>query len=414
MLNAKNQLNKRIRKRNYSGSGVIVSAGILVAVIAVIALLLIVTVISFSTTFASKTGTTRTVTQTAYATSIVNFGNVSTQGLNPEQIYAYANQSIVTLQGVQVSTTNTIFGPQSATEQVLGSGFVVKYSNAFYVVTNYHVAGATSNLTITFSNGDSYPAKVIGADPYSDLAIVTTQQAPVSEFHPLALATSASLVVGQYVLAIGNPYGLSGTMTFGIISQLGETIQDPTAGNFSIADVVQFSAPINPGNSGGVLLNANGSVVGITTATVSGSQGIGFAIPADTIIRELPALITNGSYDKHSYLGVEEVDMNYQLAQATGANVTYGTLIETVVPNGPAAQAGIVGGTKTVTIEGSQYLIGGDIIVGINGTRIINENALASYLEEHTISGQMINVEIIRSGQYANVNLTLGTRPPTS
>ncbi len=215
-------------------------------------------------------------------------------------------------------------------------------------------------------------------------------------------------------MAMGKPYGLSGTMTFGIISQLGQTIQDPTAGNFSIADVIQFSAPINPGNSGGALLNANGSVVGITTATMSGSQGIGFAIPSSTIIRELPSLITTGSYDKHSYIGIEELGMNYQLAQATGANVTYGVLIESVVPNGPAAKAELLGGTKTVTVEGQQYLIGGDIIVGINGTKIIDQNALASYLEEHAVSGQPVNVEIIRSGHYLNVNLTLGKRPPIS
>ena len=265
---------------------------------------------------------------------------------------------------------------------------------------------------MTFSDGNSYPATAIGSDPYSDLAIVTATSAPLSEFHPLTLVSSSSLQVGQYILAIGNPYGLSGTETFGIISQLGETIQDPTAGNFSIANIIQFSAPINPGNSGGALLNANGSVVGITTATVSGSQGIGFAIPSDTILRELPSLIANGSYTKHSYLGIGELDMNYQLAQAAGANVTYGAMIETIIPGGPAANAGLLGGTKTVTIEGSQYLIGGDIIVGINGTKIINENALASYLEQHTVAGQKISIEIIRSGHYMSVLLTLGARPP--
>lgn len=389
---------------------------VVLGVVVVVALLVAASLILFVPSVISSTDptTTTTVTQTQVLTSLVDSGNSTAQGLNPEAIYSYANESIVTLQGVQTTTTDTIFGPQTTEETILGSGFVILYSNQYYVVTNYHVAGATSNLTLTFADGNSYPATVIGSDPYSDLAIVTVSSAPLSEFHPLTLVSSSTLQVGQYVLAIGNPYGLSGTETFGIISQLGETIQDETAGNFSIADVIQFSAPINPGNSGGALLNSNGDVVGITTATVSGSQGIGFAIPSDTIIRELPSLISTGSYNEHSYLGIGEVDMNYQLAQATGANVTYGALIETVVAGGPAATAGLRGGTKTVTIEGSEYLIGGDIIVGINGTKIIDENSLASYLEEHTVAGQKIDVEIIRDGTWMSVMLTLGARPPLS
>jgi len=402
-------------RESRSTSGLVMTGKVVLGVAVVVALLLAATLIVYAPSIggAAGTTTTKTVTQTQVLNSVVNLGNSTSQGLNPEAIYAYANQSIVTLQGVQTTTTNTIFGPQTTQATILGSGFVVDYSGQYYIVTNYHVAGATSNLTVTFSDGNAYPAKAIGSDPYSDLAIVTASSAPLSEFHTLTLVSSSSLRVGQYVLAIGNPYGLSGTETFGIISQLGETIQDPSAGNFSIANIIQFSAPINPGNSGGALLDANGSVVGITTATVSGSQGIGFAIPSDTILREVPSLITNGSYTKHSYLGIGEVDMNYQLAQAAGANVTYGAMIETVVPGGPAATAGLVGGTKTVTIEGSQYLIGGDIIVGINGTKIINENALASYLEGHTVAGQRVNLEIIRSGSnYMSVLLTLGARPP--
>ncbi len=295
---------------------------------------------------------------------------------------------------------------------MLGSGFVVNYSSSYYIITNYHVAGATSNLTVTFANGDSYPAKVVGSDPYADLAIVISPQAPASEFSSLAIVSSSELRVGDSIVTIGDPYGLTGSMTEGIISQLGRTIQDPTAGNFSIANVIQFSAPINPGNSGGPLLDANGGVVGITTATVSSSQGLGFAIPSDTIIRELPSLVTNGSYTQHSYLGIQETDMNYALSQATGANVTYGALIESVVPEGPAANAGLRGGNNTVSIGGQQYLVGGDIIVSINGTRIINSDALGTYLEEHTIAGQSVSLTIIRSGdKYMTVSITLGERP---
>ena len=290
-------LAKLIQSNSVSGSrsssGMIMTTKAVVGIVVVVALLVAASFIVFTPSIgaAGDPTTTKTVTQTQVLTSVVGLGNATTQGLNPEAIHSYANESVVTLQGVQTTTTNTVFGPQTSEETILGSGFVIDYSNQYYVVTNYHVAGATSNLTLTFSGGNSYPAKVVGSDPYSDLAVVTVSSAPLSEFHPLTLVSSSTLQVGQYILAIGNPYGLSGTETFGIISQLGETIQDETAGNFSIADVIQFSAPINPGNSGGALLNANGSVVGITTATVSGSQGIGFAIPSDTILRELPSLI---------------------------------------------------------------------------------------------------------------------------
>lgn len=384
----------------------------MIVVIGVLGSLVVVGNLNGAYTVTSMKVVSTTVTtsvQRLTSLSLDSSGNNTSISLNAEQIYSATNQSIVTLAGDQLQ--NTIFG--QAYVSILGSGFVVQYAGNYYIVTNYHVAGATANLTVTFSNGDSYPAKVVGSDPYSDLAIVSSLQAPSSEYVPLTLTSSSSLQVGETIVAIGNPYGLTGSMTEGIISQLGRTIQDPTAGNFSIANVIQFSAPINPGNSGGPLLNSQGDVVGITTATVSSSQGVGFAIPSDTIIRELPSLIANGSYTKHSYLGVEEVDMNYQLAQAMGANVTYGVLIESTVQNGPAANAGIRGSTTLVTIEGQQYLVGGDIIVSINGTRIINDDALASYLEEHTVAGQTVTLGIIRGGtQYISLNLTLGARPP--
>ena len=384
----------------------------MIVVIGVLGSLVVVGNLNGAYTVTSMKVVSTTVTtsvQRLTSLSLDSSGNNTSISLNAEQIYSATNQSIVTLAGDQLQ--NTIFG--QAYVSILGSGFVVQYAGNYYIVTNYHVAGATANLTVTFSNGDSYPAKVVGSDPYSDLAIVSSLQAPSSEYVPLTLTSSSSLQVGETIVAIANPYGLTGSMTEGIISQLGRTIQDPTAGNFSIANVIQFSAPINPGNSGGPLLNSQGDVVGITTATVSSSQGVGFAIPSDTIIRELPSLIANGSYTKHSYLGVEEVDMNYQLAQAMGANVTYGVLIESTVQNGPAANAGIRGSTTLVTIEGQQYLVGGDIIVSINGTRIINDDALASYLEEHTVAGQTVTLGIIRGGtQYISLNLTLGARPP--
>src|SRR5579875_88481 len=323
-------------------------------------------------------------------------------GFDAVAIYIEANASVVTVSG---STSSGL---------VVGSGFVTAYQNSTYILTNFHVVDSVSDITVTFWDGNSYPARMIASDPYSDLAILTTE-APHFEFpHPLSLYPSSFLNVGQTVVAIGAPFGLSGSMTVGIISQLGRTLQDPTAGNFSIAAVIQFSAPINPGNSGGPLLDSNGDVVGITTAVVQSSQGVGFAIPSDTIMKEIPSLVTTGSYNQHSYLGIGGADMNYQLSQASRTNVTYGVLIENVVPGGPASNAGLRAGSQVVTIAGQQYLVGGDIIISINGTRIVNNDALATYLEEHTVSGQMVTLGIIRGGSLTSVNLKLGARPPIS
>jgi 2-alkenal reductase len=293
---------------------------------------------------------------------------------------------------------------------VLGTGFVVTYSNSYYIVTNFHVMNGLENATVAFWDGDAYPAHLIGSDAYSDLAVVSVE-APSSEFHPLQLGLSSSLKVGESVVAIGNPYGFSGTITVGIVGQLGRTMQEDTSGGFAIADTIQFSAPINPGNSGGPLLNAAGAVVGITTASASGSQGLGFAIPSDTITRELPSLIRDGSYNGHAYLGVQIADMNYELSQAMGTGVTWGVLIESVTPRGPASQAGLRGGTQNVTIQDQQYVIGGDVIVSLNGNKIVNYDALSAYMERNGVPGQTIQVGIIRQGHQMVVTVQLGTRP---
>ncbi|MDG7000580.1 MAG: trypsin-like peptidase domain-containing protein [Nitrososphaerota archaeon] len=347
----------------------------------------------------------QTTTQTVYVT---NATGSSISGLNTIQIYNSTRPSIVTVQGTQ--NQSSVFGVQLVS--VLGSGFVVLYQGSNYIITNYHVAGATSNLTVTFSDGNSYAASLVGSDPYVDLAVLSVQGAPSSEYHALQVIPSSTLPVGSPVVAIGNPFGLSGSMTFGIVSALGRTLQDPTAGNFSIADVIQFSAPINPGNSGGPLLDSNGNVVGITTAIVGGSQGVGFAIPSDTIIRELPSLISTGSYLQHSYLGIEGSDMNYQLAKAVNTSYTYGVLVASTFPGSPAARAGVRGGDTPVIVNGQQYLVGGDVIVSINGSRIVNNDALAAYLQEYTLPGQTVVLGVVRSGSVMTLSVVLGARPP--
>ena len=354
------------------------------------------------------------VTSQVYANPVVVQGTGTT--LDPVQIYAMANMSVVTVSGDAYQVSNTFYGPMNVSGSVLGTGWVVSYSNSYYIVTNFHVIDGMVNDTVTFSNGDAYQAKVVGSDPYSDLAVVSVIGAPQSEYHPLQLGVSSSLKVGESVVAIGSPYGLSGTITVGVVSQMGRTLQEDTLGGYSIAGTVQFSAPINPGNSGGPLLNSNGLVVGITTATAtdssgSSAQGLGFAIPSDTIARELPYLVHDGTYNKHPYVGVSLADMNYQLAQVTGSGVTWGVLVQSTVQGGPADKAGIKSGTQTVTVDGQQYTIGGDVIISLDGTKVVNYDAFSAYLEAHVTPGQTLQVGIIRNGKQMIVPIQLSTRP---
>ncbi|MDA4128639.1 MAG: trypsin-like peptidase domain-containing protein [Thaumarchaeota archaeon] len=366
----------------------------------------------------ATTATTQGANSTAHpqvsstTTSSVQAGSHATgTNTSAEQIYSSESNSVVTVQGDEKVTTNTFFGPQTTIQGVLASGFIVSYLTNYYVVTNYHVVNGVSNITVTFWDGNTYPATVAGTDPYSDLAIVRVHSAPTSEFAPLKVVASTAVKVGDPVYAIGNPYGLSGSFTYGIVSQLGRTIQETTAGNYSIAGVIQFSAPINPGNSGGPLLDGNGNVIGITTAVVSGSVGLGFAIPSSTIIEEIPSLVSTGRYSAHSYLGIGGTDMTYQLANAMHSTVTYGVLIENVISGGPASKAGLKGGSTTAVVEGQRYLIGGDIIVSINGTRIVNQDALSTYLTQFTVAGQTVQLGIFRSDQLTTVGVELGARP---
>ena len=278
-----------------------------------------------------------------------------------------------------------------------GSGFVYNFNGTTVVLTNYHVVHGTTGLSVTFSDGHGYSAKVLGTDPYSDLAVVSVN-APASEFKPLNIVSSSTLAVGDSVIAIGNPYGLVGSLTTGVVSALGRSITENTTGGFAIANIIQTSAPINPGNSGGPLLNAVGDVVGITTAIVSNSQGLGFAIPSDTILKEIDALITTGSYSGHSYLGVTGEDMSYSLAQQSGSSVTYGWKIASVVSGGPS--------------DGKLRV--GDIIIALDHQTITNGDDLASYLEEHTLPGDTTVITVVRGNTQIDVSVVLGSRPTPS
>jgi len=294
--------------------------------------------------------------------------------------------------------------------QVQGSGFTYNLNGKDVIVTNFHVTDQGVNVTVTFQDGNTYNATVLGSDPYSDLAVLSAG-APQSELVPLTIVSSSTLQVGDPVIAIGSPYGLTGSMTTGIISALNRTITEGTTNGYDIADIIQTSTLINPGNSGGPLLNYQGQVIGITTAIVSNSEGLGFAIPSDTILREITDLVATGSYNHHPYLGISGVDMTYDIASAMKTSVTYGVLLQQVTSGGPAEKAGLKAGTAQTMVDGNTITLGGDIITAINGNRVRNSDDLSSYLEEYTSPGQTVSLTIIRNNQSMNISVALGTRP---
>jgi S1-C subfamily serine protease len=330
---------------------------------------------------------------TAQVSSLSGFQNATYQNITIYQnatylgdLYNNVKDSVVLILGTTSDGT------------VQGSGFVYSFSGRLVVITNYHVVQGTTGLSVTFSNGHGYSATVLGQDPYADLAVVSVN-APSSEFKPLQITSSSTLSVGDQVIAIGNPYGLVGSLTTGIISAVGRTITEDTASQFAIANIIQTSTPINPGNSGGPMLNSAGDVIGVTTAVVSDSQGLAFAIPSNTILREIYALITTGSYHGHSYLGVTGADMSYDDAKQYSVNVTYGWRIAAVTSGGPS--------------DGK--LEAGDIIIAMNQVTIKNNDDLASYLEEYTLPGQSLTLIVVRNNAETPVTVVLGSRPePTT
>ncbi len=321
-------------------------------------------------------------------------------------LYENVKDSIVVISGEIVY--QSFFGIQYS--EVQGSGFIYEFEDDMFVITNYHVVSGASDIVVTFSDGNSYSGDLIGSDAYSDLAVLIVH-APSEELIPITIVSSSNLEVGDPVIAIGSPFGLGGTMTNGIISQLGRTIQDSVAGSFPIANIIQISAPINPGNSGGPLFDYQGNVIGITTAIIQDSNNLGFAIPSSTILREAESLIKTGSYNQHSWLGISGADMSYSIAQKMNVNITYGWLITQITSGGAADKAGLIGGNQQVRINNEWAIIGGDIIIAVDGTRIINGDSLMSYLEEQTTPNQIITVTIIRENQQLNIPVELGTRP---
>jgi serine protease Do len=304
---------------------------------------------------------------------------------------------------------------QAPSGEALGSGFV--WDQAGHIVTNNHVVADATSIDVTFSDGTNLPAKLVSTDPDSDLAVIKVD-APANLLQPVQMGDSKALKVGQLAIAIGNPFGLEGTMTTGIISAMGRTMPaNENAGpgaTYSIPDIIQTDASINPGNSGGVLLNDQGQVVGVTFAIESNTRsnsGIGFVIPASIVEKVVPALIEKGGY-QHSYLGISGTSLTPSLAKAMNLDSAQrGALVETVAGNGPAAKAGLKASDQQVTLDGQQTQVGGDVITAIDGQVIKGMDDVIAYLSANTSVGDSVTLTVLRDGKPLDVKITLGARP---
>jgi 2-alkenal reductase len=286
-----------------------------------------------------------------------------------------------------------------------------------HIVTNNHVIEMADALEVIFSDGSVADAQILGTDPYSDLAVIQVDVSP-ERLVPLELSNSSTLQVGQRVIAIGNPFGLDGTMTVGIISALGRTLPAQIlegSGRFSNPEIIQTDAAINPGNSGGPLLDIRGRVVGVNTAirsTTGTNSGIGFAVPVSTVRRIVPTLIKEGVY-RYPYLGIT-YDTRFTMAEIAGPlglPVTHGALIDRVTPGTAADQADLRGGDHEVEVMGTTVNAGGDIIVAIDGYKLRDFDDLIAYLVRETQVGQKVVLTVIRDGENLEVSVTLGERP---
>ena len=290
----------------------------------------------------------------------------------------------------------------------VGSGFV--FDKKGHIITNAHVIDGANKVVITFLDGRSYNAKIIGVDKFTDIAVIKVN-ADLSSLRPLLIGDSSNLKVGEPIAAIGNPFGLSGSMTSGIVSQLGRLL--PSGADFSIPDIIQTDAAINPGNSGGPLLNMRGEVVGINTAiqSITGEfTGVGFAVPSKTIAKIVPTLIEKGNYE-HPWIGISGRDIDPDLAKVLKLTDAVGFLVVTVVENSPADKAGLIGSEETVTIEGAQYPIGGDIILTVDGIEVRKIDDILIHLQRAKSVGNEMTLEVLRDGRTTNITVILQERP---
>jgi S1-C subfamily serine protease len=295
-----------------------------------------------------------------------------------------------------------------ATTNGVGSGFV--FDKNGHIITNAHVVENSDKVVVTFLDGRSYNAEVIGIDPDTDIAVIRVD-VDSSLLKPLLIGDSSNLKVGMQVVAIGNPFGLSGSMTSGIVSALGRLL--PQQSGFSIPDVIQTDAAINPGNSGGPLLNSRGEVVGINTAiqsTTGEFTGVGFSIPSNTVAKIVPKLISDGTYH-HPWVGIAGRDINPDLAKVLHLTDARGFLIVNVVEGSPADKAGLKGSLEKKEIDGVEYLIGGDVVLSVDGNVVRKIDDILIHLQRYKSVGDEMLLEILRDGRVTNIVVKLDERP---
>jgi S1-C subfamily serine protease len=291
----------------------------------------------------------------------------------------------------------------------IGSGFV--FDKEGHIVTNNHVAEASPQLLVTLADEHTVPAEVVGLDPGSDLAVLKID-VPPEQLTVAELGDSSSLRVGQRTIAIGNPFGLERTVTTGIVSSLGRTLERDDS-SFLLAQVIQTDAAINPGNSGGPLLDSRGRVIGVNAAirsTTGFNSGVGFAIPVDIVKRVAPELITHGRY-RHTWVGVTGSTITREMVESMDLPVDTGALIFEVVPGGPAASAGLRGGRGGVFVSGRSMSVGGDIVLAIDGEPVKRFDDLINYLATRTSVGDVVSLTVIRERQEIQIAVTLQERP---
>jgi S1-C subfamily serine protease len=331
---------------------------------------------------------------------INNLIAVESETLSLMEIFEKAEPGVVRVNTIRNQTMNETGG--------VGSGFV--FDKMGHIITNAHVIEGSTKTVVTFLDGRSYNAEIIGIDEYTDIGVIKVN-ADLKLLRPLSLGDSSNLNVGEPITAIGNPFGLSGSMTSGIVSQMGRLL--PSGSGYSIPDVIQTDAAINPGNSGGPLLNMRGNIVGINTAiqsTTGEFTGVGFAIPSQTVAKIVPILIDEGEY-KHPWIGISGRDIDPDTANVLGLKDALGFLIITVVENSPAEDAGLRGSDKTIEVDGKEYPVGGDIIVAVDGMDVRKIDDILVHLQRVKTIGDEMNLEILRDSRTTNVTVILQERP---
>jgi S1-C subfamily serine protease len=325
------------------------------------------------------------------------------------QVYQDDAQGVAFISAEEKPTAESPFGPPTGGGTATGSGILIDSDG--HVLTNAHVVDGSSSVTVKFGDGDPLPAKVLGVDDSTDVAVLAVDPGKV-DAKPLELGDSDAVKVGDGAIAIGNPYGLDRTVTSGIISALQRQISAPNG--FTISDVIQTDAAINPGNSGGPLIDSDGRVIGVNSQIAtgsggSGSVGIGFAVPINTA-KSVAEQIINGGSVKHAYLGIEGADLNSELAKVLNLDVDQGVLVQKVTPGGPAADAGLQAGDATVAIEGAQVQAGGDVITAIDGKPITGMEDLIAAVNAKQ-PGDTVTLTVLRGGSSQQIDVKLADRP---